>query len=118
MPARSNYSRGRDTEYLARDLLILHGFQVVRSAGSHTPIDLVAWQDGGHPRLIQVKRSNSHLDETVRVTRAYRQDIEALRTISRPRGSTVELWVRTPHKGWQFYSILHSGICEVMNDGE
>ena len=52
--AQSNYSRGRDTEYLARDLLVLHGYQVVRSAGSHTPIDLVAWQDGGHLSLIHI----------------------------------------------------------------
>lgn len=115
--AQSNYSRGRDTEYLARDLLVLHGYQVVRSAGSHTPIDLVAWQDGGHPLLIQVKRNSNHHSRTLLVEREYASVIRSLREMSRPIKADVELWVWAPLKGWHFYSILSDGISEVLDHG-
>jgi len=118
MPAQTNYTKGREVEYLARDLLVSKGYQVLRSAGSHSPIDLIAWQDTGHPLLVQVKRNKIPLDRTARVAQKYRDDIGALRTMARPTGSTVELWVWTPHKGWRFYSILPGGICEVISDGE
>jgi len=117
MPAQSNYSRGRDTEYLARNLLVLHGYQVVRSAGSHTPIDLVAWQDGGHPLLIQVKRNSRHLDRTLLVEREYANVIRSLREMPRPIKADVELWVWAPLKGWHFYSVLTDGISEVLDHG-
>ena len=117
MVAQSNYSRGRDTEYLARDLLVLHGYQVVRSAGSHTPIDLVTWQDGGHPLLIQVKRNSRHLDRTLLVEREYASVIRSLREMSRPIKADVELWVWAPLKGWHFYSVLTDGISEVLDHG-
>ena len=117
MPGPTNYSRGRDTEYLARDLLILHGYQVVRSAGSHTPIDLVAWQDGGHPLLIQVKRNTKHQDKTLVVERTYSKVITELREMPRPMRSDIELWVWAPLKGWRFYSVLTDGICEVLDHG-
>jgi len=115
--ARTNYTKGREVEYLARDHLIAMGYQVIRSAGSLSPIDLVAWQDSGSPVLIQVKRNKTHLDGAVLVAQAYRRDIEALRSMARPNGSNVELWVWTPHKGWRFYSILPGGICEVGDHG-
>jgi Holliday junction resolvase len=115
--ARTNYTKGREVEYLARDLLVAKGYQVLRSAGSHSPIDLVAWQDAGHPLFVQVKRSNTLLDGTARVAQTYRYDIEALRAVARPTGSTMELWVWTPHEGWRFYSILTGGICEVIDNG-
>ena len=115
--ARTTYTKGREVEYLARDLLVAEGYQVVRNAGSLSPIDLVAWQDSGHPVLIQVKRNKTHLDGTVLIAQAYRRDIEALRRMARPIGSNVELWVWTPHKGWRFYSILPGGICEVTDHG-
>jgi Holliday junction resolvase len=116
--ARTNYTKGREVEYLARDLLVAKGYQVIRSAGSHSPIDLVAWREKGHPLFVQVKRSNTLLDGTARVAQVYRHDIEALRTVARPTGSNVELWVWTPHEGWRFYSVLPGGICEVVHYGE
>ena len=117
MPARTTYTKGREVEYLARDLLIAGGYQVVRNAGSLSPIDLVAWQDSGHPVLVQVKRNKTHLDGTALIAQAYRRDIEALRRMARPVGSNVELWVWTLNKGWRFYSILPGGICEVSDHG-
>lgn len=118
MSAQTNYTKGREVEYLARDLLIAGGYQVLRSAGSHSPIDLVAWQDTGHPLIIQVKRNKIRLDGTARVAQKYRHDIEALRCMPKPNGSSVELWVWTPHKGWHFYSVLPGGICEVIHYGD
>ncbi len=51
----TNYRRGRAFEYQVRDHLRERGFVVVRSAGSHTPADLVALGDLA-PWIVQVKR--------------------------------------------------------------
>jgi Holliday junction resolvase-like predicted endonuclease len=117
MPARTTYTKGREVEYLARDLLVAGGYQVVRNAGSLSPIDLVAWKESGHPVFVQVKRNKTHIDGTALIAQAYRRDIEALRRMARPVGSDVELWVWTLNKGWRFYSILPGGICEVSDHG-
>jgi len=117
MPARTNYTKGREVEYLARDLLISKGYQVLRSTGPHSPVDLVAWQDRGHTLLVQVRRNKIHLDGAARVAQTYRNDIEALRTVARPTGSTVEFWVWAQNEGWHFYSVLPGGIWEVIDHG-
>ena len=49
------YRRGVRLEYLARDELQRQGYVVVRSAGSHGPIDLVALTDH-EVLIIQVKK--------------------------------------------------------------
>jgi Holliday junction resolvase len=52
----SNYIAGRNAEYAIKRLLISRGYlHVLRSAGSHTPIDLIA-ADGRKRLAIQVKR--------------------------------------------------------------
>jgi hypothetical protein len=38
----TNYARGRAFEYRVRDIFIGLDYLVLRSAGSHTPIDLIA----------------------------------------------------------------------------
>lgn len=50
-----NYRRGaaREREYAER--LQAKGWEVVRSAGSRSPMDLVALKEGHAPRFIQVK---------------------------------------------------------------
>jgi len=55
MAARSRYRLGRRLEYRIKKLLEEHGYEVIRSAGSHGRWDLVAVKDG-IVRLIQVKR--------------------------------------------------------------
>ena len=50
------YQRGARLEYLARDVLRQRGYNVVRSAGSHGAIDLVALNER-ELLLIQVKQS-------------------------------------------------------------
>jgi len=42
----SAYERGRSGEYRVKGLLEDHGYLVIRSAASHTPIDLLAAKDG------------------------------------------------------------------------
>jgi len=55
MAKRSRYRLGRRLEYRIKKLLEEHGYEVIRSAGSHGRWDLVAVKDG-IVRLIQVKR--------------------------------------------------------------
>lgn len=83
----SAYARGADFERKVRDHLLAQGAKlVVRSAGSRSPVDLVAfWQPSmsGHPTavLVQVKRDG-------RLTKASR---EALRTTAAGLGATAVL---------------------------
>ena len=42
----SAYVRGRSAEYWVKGLLEDQGYLVIRSAASHTPIDLLAAKDG------------------------------------------------------------------------
>lgn len=62
---------------------------VIRSAGSHTPVDLVAVGPSG-VRLVQVK-----LDSVSRPLRPVELEAarEELRAVPRPPGATAELWV-------------------------
>ncbi|MCX6700970.1 MAG: restriction endonuclease [Methanomicrobiales archaeon] len=117
MTARTNYTKGREVEYLARDLLVAKGYQVLRSTGPHSPVDLVAWLDHGHTLFVQVRRNKIHLDGTEHVAQTYQNDIRALRTVARPTGSTAELWVWSSKTGWHFYSVLPGGIWEVIDHG-
>lgn len=51
----TNYQRGANLERRVKDLLEGEGFAVVRSAGSHSPADLVAMR-GGEIVIVQCKR--------------------------------------------------------------
>jgi Holliday junction resolvase len=113
MTGRTRFTRGRAVEYLARDLLKSKGFQVIRSAGSASPVDLIAWRSGETPVLIQVKRTRSRIGSIVGIAEKYREDIEALRAIDLPRDGAAHLWVWTDMESWRFYEILHGGILEV-----
>lgn len=54
----SNYISGRNAEYTIKKLLISTGFTyVIRSAGSHTPVDLIA-TDGRSIMAVQVKKGS------------------------------------------------------------
>ena len=39
----TNYSRGRATEYERIEYFKKNGFQAIRTAGSHSPVDIIAW---------------------------------------------------------------------------
>lgn len=49
----TNYRRGADHERRAKSKLEAAGFFVVRSAGSHSPVDLVAFKEHTRPLFIQ-----------------------------------------------------------------
>lgn len=85
----SAYRRGALAELRAARALEEAGYLVIRSAGSHSPVDLVAVGPAGI-RLVQVK-----LDSGLRQLRPGELDAvrEELRTVPRPAGATVELWV-------------------------
>ena len=54
----SNYISGRNAEYTIKRMLISDGFRyVIRSAGSHTPVDLIA-TDGKTIVAVQVKKGS------------------------------------------------------------
>jgi len=57
-----NYISGRTFEYKVRDYLESKGYVVVRSAGSHTPIDLIAFNCFGLI-LVQCKHGKIRLPE-------------------------------------------------------
>lgn len=82
---RTNYERGRDSEYAARQRLLTDGYHtVVRSAGSRSPTDLIAI---GAERVlfVQVKR--------MAVNHAYTLELEALKAWPVPEGCAKELWI-------------------------
>lgn len=54
----TNYQKGARIEYKARDILESYGFFVVRSAGSHGKVDLVA-TDGKITIYIQCKKQGA-----------------------------------------------------------
>lgn len=68
MPNR-NYVNGRSFEYRVRDLFEAKGYFVMRSAGSRTPVDLVALKDG-EILLIQCKRHGVIGSEDINILRA------------------------------------------------
>jgi Holliday junction resolvase len=51
----TNYNRGRAFEWKVRDDLRASGYEVFRSAGSRSPVDLAALTKG-HTLLVQCKR--------------------------------------------------------------
>ena len=58
------YQRGVRLEYLARDVLRQQGYVVVRSAGSHSPVDLAAFNTR-EVLLVQVKKAGQSLRLTL-----------------------------------------------------
>jgi len=96
----SQYKRGRQAEYWARDQLLQDGFHtVVRSAASKGPIDLVAI--GKHLiKLVQVKRTAR------KQLPRYGEDLDALRALDAegaglPECVVKELWIFSDErKAW------------------
>jgi Holliday junction resolvase len=71
---RTNYHRGVEREHYIKKKLEKQGYFVIRSAGSHSPVDLVALKKG-EIRLIQSKKSKyvrpaekKKIEETEKIT--------------------------------------------------
>jgi hypothetical protein len=54
----ANYKRGAQTEYKVRTEFVEKGYYATRTAGSHSPADVIAWNEE-HLYLIQTKRTRS-----------------------------------------------------------
>ncbi len=54
----TNYRRGRDMEYRVRDYYRDKGYTAIRTAGSHSPVDVIAWNKK-EVVLAQVKRTRA-----------------------------------------------------------
>jgi len=89
-----NYRRGYLAERKAAKVLEQAGYVVARTAGSHSPFDVVAVGPNG-VRLIQVKRvkegSFSAVLETAR---------EEIRQVPKVLGASREVWVWLDGEGW------------------
>ncbi len=105
--------RGKQAEYMARVCLESQGYHVLKSAGSRSPVDLVAWKDTGHPLLIQVRRSRRRLDLHTQISWMFRDDIRALQAIHLPYFASLQLWLWTDRQGWRVFEVLPGGIEEV-----
>ena len=80
------YRRGARLEYLARDVLRQQGYVVVRSAGSHSPFDLIAVNER-QVLFIQVKKQGQSI----------RLALQHLAGVRAPRNARKEVWVY--HRG-------------------
>lgn len=101
----TNYEQGRDTEYkAARDMEKL-GFTTARMAGSHSSVDLIAWNNQT-TKFIQCKSWRVRPG-------SYKPDIAKLVDLDLPPYSTAELWVRkVGMRGWAVQRVIKSTMPE------
>jgi len=83
----SRYRLGADAEMRVVQILRDEGWQVIRSAGSKSPFDVIAMGPSGGI-AVQVKRS-------ARGTKSYTEELEEIQAAAEclPPEMTVELWV-------------------------
>lgn len=114
MPGPS-YTRGRRVEYLARDRLRARGFCVIRSAGSRTPVDLVAGRNR-QVLFVQTRRTRRPLSDTRAVVSRFSREIARLQSVLRKVDLPVQLWLFSDREGWRFFNVYSGGIVEVSDD--
>lgn len=99
----TNYEQGRETEYKAMRDLTAQGYEVVRMAGSHSALDVIAWREDGS-KFVQCKSYTKR-------PMSYAEDIAKLEAIQLPPNSTAELWVRQKGKrGWVLQQVVKSTL--------
>jgi len=81
----SNYFKGRRIEYEAKQLLETLGYTVCRTAGSHSPFDLIAF-NRFKLRLIQCKYTASK--------GSFKREMSTIRGILVPPKCSKELWIK------------------------
>ena len=114
MRGTRKYLRNRQVECLARDLLREMGYVVVRSAGDHAPVDLVAWKEDGTLLLLMTARTRRSIDEgRDSLTGRFCQEVQTLRRLPRHPGLAVQFWVYFDRQGWRFFEIHPGGVMEV-----
>lgn len=86
MAKRTNYDRGREIEYKIMDKLTSEGYLVLRSAGSHSKIDVLGLRKD-RIVAVQSKRTKKFTQS------AYREEIEAIQQIIRDYQLPQVEWV-------------------------
>jgi Holliday junction resolvase-like predicted endonuclease len=91
------YEKGRRAENEAQRMLERDGYEVARSAGSHGPADLIAWNER-EIRFIQIKAIGHEQSAGVAIAAGRRRWNDAIRpTIE---SVSIETWVRYPRARW------------------
>ncbi|MEI7433563.1 MAG: hypothetical protein WCJ93_04845 [Methanomicrobiales archaeon] len=103
------HTRPHEVDFIARNLLLRQGYFVVRSAGSQTPVDLVAWSPD-HVLLVKTRRWRSKIESARTVTIHFGGVIRLLQRTPAPPGTKVQLWIYVDHEGWHMYDVLPGGI--------
>jgi Holliday junction resolvase len=97
----TNYVKGRRAEYEIIDMVEAEGGVAVRSAGSHSPIDVFAI----YPDRIIAIQSKAAPKLPANIYKTYEDDINALKELKVPPCMEKEIWVRVDRKGWTRYAI-------------
>lgn len=101
------YKNGTKLEYMLRDYLEGKNYEVVRSAGSRGPVDLVGW-NAKHMILMQCKRERKKL--------TYADDVQKLRSVRVMPGTIRVLAVA--RKGTVEFRDVDTGVITMMSVGE
>lgn len=89
-----NYKRGYEIERKVMRLLAAAGYITARTAGSHSPFDVVAVNSTG-VRLIQVKRTKRDKFDAL-----LDMAIEEIQQVPRLPGVSREVWIWVDGRGW------------------
>jgi hypothetical protein len=119
----TNYAAGRRLEWAARNDLRKQGYTVIRSAGSKTPIDLIALNDR-EMIVIQVKKDAGDVAAAVASLAALALPAQVRREVWErerggwrivPVGSVPADLPDIPPSVWNFWQVLvptnRSGVC-------
>jgi hypothetical protein len=101
---RTNYARGREKEYQAKDELEKMGFTCVRMAGSHGQFDLISW-DEHKVRMIQCKREKDKTKKICTPDTNYPEDAKKIKETKTPHYVTKELWIWVDRVGWKKFEL-------------
>lgn len=88
----SRYQKGYRVERKAIEELKRKGFSVVRSAGSHGVVDIVAFNEKKY-LLLQIKSNN----------KAPKEEQKRLASLPSPENSEKQIWVHKDRKGFVVY---------------
>ena len=87
----SQYLRGRVKEYKVRDMLLEEGFtHAQRTAGSHSPVDVIAWKED-EVVFAQCKWAKSKS--------SYKKDLAKFVSMKVPISVTKRFYVATKYHG-------------------
>lgn len=115
-----NYRYGRDKEYLIQNMLQSEGYYTIRSAGSHTAVDIVALhKEKQKVVLLQVKSTKDFKSAVTYLRQGYEEISEApaiyeRRVVVFVKGKIAfdislsdkhELEIKTERKTHKFYAV-------------